>query len=337
MAKVSDEAKALHERSFVFDAHIDTLVENLVHPATPSIGDRTDKLHLDLPRAFEGGLNGGFFMVGGNRLPRTWLAIDRMHEEVDANADRFVLARTAAELRTAQAGGKFGGMMSFEGGVACQGELGVLRDFYRLGVRCIGVTHGEDAHEHGLQGEQSYFGYCTLEEREHTRKHGRGLTEFGRAAVAEMNRLGILIDTSHTNDRSFWDLVDLSDAPIVCTHGDCFALSPHSRNLTDEQLRTLGQKRGVLGLAFFGKFIDPKEPSLERLVDHAEHAIEIAGVDAVGIGSDFDGIGRSVPIVPEVSQLPTLTQAMLDRGFPAADVEKILGGNWLRVIEEVIG
>ena len=336
-ADISDDARALHKRSIVFDGHSDTLIENLAHPVTPDFSHRTDKLHMDLGRSLEGGLTAAFFMVGGNLQPRTWLAIDRMCHETEASAGRFVLARVADDIRQAKEGGKVAGMMSFEGGLACEGELAILRHFHRLGVRCIGITHGENVTEHSLQGDKSHFGFCDLAARRDALRSKRGLTPFGREAVKEMNRLGMLIDVAHCNDRAFWDLIECSSSAIVCTHGNCFALSPHSRNLTDDQLKALGEKGGVIGLAFFPPFIDPKEPTLGRLLDHAEHAIEVAGVDAVGIGSDYDGMGRNTPIVPEVGRLPELTQAMLDRGFPAPDVEQILGANFLRVIGEVIG
>ena len=292
---------------------------------------------MDLERCLAGGLAAAFFMVGGNAQPRTWQLIDRMYAEIEASDGRLTLALRADDIRRAKSEGKLAALMSFEGGLACGGELAILRHFYRLGVRCMSITHGEDTAQGSLQGEKSFFGFCDPAFRERGQKSGQGITTFGRQAVEEMNRLGVLIDTAHCNDMSFWDVMDLSDAPPVYTHGNCFALSPHSRNLTDEQLKALGQKGGVIGLAFYPPFVDQHAPDLSRFVDHVEHVAEVAGAATAGIGSDYDGMGKATPIVPEVSRLPELTQAMLDRGFPPADVEKILGGNFLRVIEEVIG
>ena len=335
---ISEQAQTLHSRSVVIDSHSDTMIENYVSRITPGFAHPTDRLHMDLERSLAGGLTCAFFMVGGNAQPRTWELVDLMHREVEANADRMTLALCAQDIRRAKAEGKLAGLMSFEGGRAFGGDLALLRNFYRLGVRCMSITHGEGGSEADqLQGEKSFFGFCDMAAREQGRKCGKGLTEFGRGAVKEMNRLGTLIDAAHCNDRSLWDLIELSDAPIVYTHGNCYALSPHSRNLTDDALKALGDKGGVIGVAFFPKFIDEHEPSLSRLVDHIEHIIEVAGVDAAGVGTDFDGMGATTPIIPEVSRLPELTQAMLDRGFPPADIEKILGGNWLRVIQEVVG
>jgi len=334
---ITDEAKALHDRSIVIDGHSDTLIENFANPVTPGFGHPTDRLHMDLPRSLAGGLTAAFFMVGGNAQPRTWQLIDRMHAEAEENADRLTVALCGADIRQAKEDGRLAGIMSFEGGLACGGDLAILRHFYRLGVRCMSLTHGEEYSDGSLQGEKSFFGFCDTAFRKQARASARGLTVFGREAVKEMNGLGVLIDAAHCNDRSFWELVELSETPPVVTHGNSFALSPHARNLTDEQLRALAEKGGVIGLAFYPPFVDQNEPSLDRLIDHMEHIIEVAGVRIVGLGSDYDGMGQATPIVPEVSRLSELTQGMLDRGFPPADVEKILGGNFLRVIEEVVG
>lgn len=333
----SQQAQTLHERSVVIDGHSDTIIENFVNSVSPGFCKPTDKLHMDLDRCLAGGLTAALFMVGGNAQPRTWQLIDRVYAEIEASAGRLTLALQADHIRHAKSEGKLAAIMSFEGGLACEGELAIMRQFYRLGVRCMSITHGEETAQGSLQGQKSIFGFCDSSFRERGRKSGQGLTEFGRDAVREMNRLGVLIDAAHCNDRSFWDLMDLSEAAVVCTHGNCFALSPHSRNLTDEQLRALGQKGGVLGLAFYPPFVDQREPSLSRYVDHIEHVAEVAGIQTAAIGTDYDGMGKAAPIVPEVSRLPELTQAMLDRGFPPADIEKVLGANFLRVIEEVVG
>ena len=334
---ITPEAQFLHERSIVIDGHADTLIENFVRPVTPNFSQLTDQLHMDLDRALAGGLTCAMFMVGGNRQPLTWQLVDLMYREIEASAGRMRLALCAEDIRQANADGQLACLMSFEGGLALGGDLAILRHFYRLGVRCMSITHGEDVVEGCLQGEKSVFGFCDSAARKRVQQSGRGLTAFGRAAVKEMNALGVLIDVAHCNDRSFWDVIDLSESPPLCTHGNCFALSPHSRNLTDEQLQALGQCGGVVGLAFYPPFIHQTEPSLDGFLDHVEHVVETAGVQAAGIGSDFDGMGKAEPIVPDVSRLPMLTHAMLDRGFAPADVEKILGGNFLRVIAKVVG
>jgi microsomal dipeptidase-like Zn-dependent dipeptidase len=209
----------------------------------------------------------------------------------------------------------------------------VLQEMCRLGVRVAGLTHGQGGGEFDLQGSKSSFGYCTLSDRDQARKEMKGLTEFGRAAVRECNRLGIVVDLAHANDAAFFEAIELSKTPVQFSHGAVFALSPHWRNLTDDQLKALAANGGVIGIAPYGDFIDPvaEKRNIGRVVDHIEYVCERIGDDFVGFGSDYDGTPTAL-LVPSYADTPQLTQLMLDRGFSGATILKFWGGNFLRTL-----
>ena len=165
-------------------------------------------------------------------------------------------------------------------------------------------------------------------------ENGGGLTAFGKSVVAEMNRLGMLVDVSHLNDRGFWDTLDRSHMPVVASHSCCRALCGHPRNLTDDQLKALAAAGGVVALTFVPQFIHDSTPTVEGLIDHIEHAIDKAGIEHVAIGSDFDGGGN---LVEDVLAYAEITELLLQRGLAADDVRKVLGTNHLRLLSQVIG
>ena len=220
-------------------------------------------------------------------------------------------------------------------------DLRHLRNWHRLGVRLASITHGggrrthEDVRRDELQYDPSYFGYVDAEQRENLRRQTRGLTAFGREALAEMARLDIGVDLAHINDAAYWEVMEIAECPVCYTHGACYAVSPHSRALTDEMMRALAEKSGVMGIAFYKAFIDPEHPSLERLCDHFLHALEIMGPDGVAIGSDFDGTSALYRPIPEdVSQMETVLAALADRGVDDETLAKIAGENLLRLLPE---
>ena len=161
-----------------------------------------------------------------------------------------------------------------------------------------------------------------------------GLTDFGRELIAQMQELGVVIDVSHLNDAGFWDVVSLSEAPIMATHSCCRALCDHPRNLRDDQLKALAAKGGVVGITFVPRFVSAVAPSLSNLLDHIDHAVQTAGIDCVGLGSDFDGGGL---LLKDATALPDITAGLVARGYAAGDIRKILGGNQLRLLHQVIG
>ena len=205
--------------------------------------------------------------------------------------------------------------------------------YHRLGVRLLGITHGEGGEESGmLQGTPASFGGCTAQERESARQSAQGLTDFGRQVLATSNELGIVTDLAHINDCAFYEVLERSSLPVVMSHTAVFALGGHWRCLTDDQLRALATAGGVMGIAFMPSFIDPTAPNLDRLVDHIAYVAELVGVDHVGIGSDYDGMGATVPVPGDISQLPDITVALMQRGFNDDEIEKIWGGNFMRIM-----
>jgi membrane dipeptidase len=266
-----------------------------------------------------------------------WEAI---HWHVDTYPDDFLLARTAADIRQAKATEKVAFVGQLESCACLGGRLGALQLQHRLGLRVANLSHGEglERHEHALQMDNSPFDYTTAVERERARVDTRGLTDFGRQVVCACNELRIVVDTAHANDAAFFDAIELSDQPCIFSHGCVFAICPHWRGLTDDQIRALAAKGGVMGVAFYDRFIHPDAPSMDKLIDQVEHVVNLVGPDHIGFGSDFDGLPKeAVPIPPHQGRLSDFTEALMKRGFDDETVLKILGGNFLRVFEQVCG
>jgi len=213
-----------------------------------------------------------------------------------------------------------GVLLTLEGGEALEEELAVLRQFYRLGVRGLSLTWN---YRNALAGGIS-------------EQRAAGLSDLGAATVRELNRLGMLVDVSHLSERAFWEVLEISQGPVVATHANAYRLCSHPRNLKDEQLRALAARGGVVGVTFVPAFVASQAPSLERLADHVEYLCATVGVDAVGLGSDFDGSEERLAGLEDAGALPNLTACLLARGFKEEELGKILGGNWLRVLEEIL-
>ena len=243
----------------------------------------------------------------------------------------------AEDIRQAKQEGKTGIIPQLESLTCCMGKLEVLRTMYRLGLRVGNLTHGE-APEHGCQKEKSLFDYCSAADRERMRAEDNGLTDFGRAAIKEMNELGIVVDVAHANDAAFYETMELSSTPPVFSHGSVFSICPHSRGLTDSQIEVLAERGGVHGVACYTKFIHREHPDMKTLVDLIEHSIDLVGPDHVGIGADYDGLPETeIPVPPHVGRLAEITVEMASRGWDEETIKKVLGGNFLRVLDEVIG
>jgi membrane dipeptidase len=339
MQDVSAAARAVHQQAIIIDAHNDSLVARMARGDAVDLTQEPRGYHVDLPRLRAGGVTALFSMVGDTDLVRALRLLDAVHQHAQQYPDDFLVPRTAADIRRAKADGKIALVCQLESSTCLCGELASLRMLHRLGVRVAGLTHGETHDEYGLQKERSHFDFCTLADREQARTLGNGLTDFGREAVREMNRLGIVVDLAHANDATFYETLELSTEPVAFSHGNAFALSRHWRNLTDDQLRALADNGGVIGISFVPKFVQQDEQgTLHRVVDHIAYVLDLVGEEHVGIGADFDGMGRdTVPAPAHVGLMPELTQAMLRRGLPEAVISKVLGGNFLRVLERVIG
>jgi len=204
-------------------------------------------------------------------------------------------------------------------------------------VRCVGITHGEGGSEPSfLQGSKSPFSPCTAADREAERKNAGGLTAFGHEVLTLSNELGIVTDLSHVNDKAFYEVLDKSSLPVAMTHTAVFSECPHWRCLTDDQIKALADAGGVMGIAFAPMFIDAENPTVDRLVDHICYVADLVGIDYVGIGSDFDGLGDMTPVVPDVAQLVQITRSMLAHGLSEEDIQKVWGGNFLRLLQQTI-
>ena len=370
--EISPKAKQLHFSSLVIDTHDDT-TQRLLDPGF-DIGVRHTDGHIDIPRMREGGLGGIFFSIwmpgsitGAEAVKRSLDQIDAVREMVRTHSKDLVLCTTADEVRRAHAGGRIAVLMGVEGGHMIASDLGVLRSYAALGVRYMTLTHSVN----------DEWADSSTDKPVHN-----GLTDFGKEVVREMNRLGVIVDISHVADKTFYDALEVSRAPLIASHSSCRALCDAPRNMTDDMIKSLAAKGGVIQINYYMGFLNQKfrdadlaNPELakkiqaevdqrcgkiescqliesERLqreaidagklprvewtdiVDHIDHAVKLAGVDHVGLGSDFDG--ASMPYgMEDASHLPRITDALLKRGYSESDVRKILGGNTLRLMEQV--
>jgi membrane dipeptidase len=343
----------------VFDGHNDTLL-NLHLPDRGegrSFFQRSDLGHIDLPRAHEGGFGGGFFACyTPNPEDDGWdeesalTVTDHGYEVSDAPqidpeyarsfADELVeglfrlqtegglrVVRTVDELEGCFREGVMAAILHFEGAENLGSDPGALEELYEVGLRSLGLVWSRpNAYAHGVP-----FRFPSSPDT------GPGLTIAGKELVRECNRLGVLIDLSHLNERGFWDVEELSAAPLVATHSNAHALCPASRNLTDRQLEAIRDSGGMVGVNFAVAFLredggESEDTPLETVVRHVDYLVERVGIDGVGIGSDLDG--AKVPQeLGDVSGLPRLLAALRDGGYDDKALQKLAHGNWIRVLQ----
>lgn len=316
----------VHENLFVMDAHCDTALL-LAEGATLQPRGKT-KGHVDLPRLRQGGVNVQIFALWVHHERYRFTAVQRCLTLLDAvwreleNNPQLYPVLAPADFQRSQAEDKVGILLSIEDGAALGGSLAVLRMFYRLGVRALGLTwNGRNELADGV-GVSSRPG---------------GLTSFGREVVAEMERLGMVIDVSHLAEPGFWDVFDLASKPFIASHSNARAICDHPRNLTDAQIKAVAEKGGVIGINFFSSFLTTRnDASIDDVVGHIEYMFDLVGPDYVGIGSDFDGISKTPSGLQDVSCLPTLSEALLKRGHTMETVAKVMGENFRRVFAEVM-
>jgi membrane dipeptidase len=335
-ATISAKALKLHKKAVIIDGHNDSLIEHWARKESYDLGPDWPKYQADLRRMKAGGLTAMNSMVGGADLAQGLDLWAGMYENVNKHPRDFLLVDKPEDILRAKTEGRVALIGQLEGCPLLHNSLRILDVMRRLGVRVAGLTHGEGGGEFDLQEAKSPFGYCTAEERETARKDPAALTGFGREAVAELNRLGIVVDLAHANDASFYEAIALSKRPVEFSHGAVFALTPHWRALTDDQLKALAANGGVIGIAVYPGFIsqDPEKQTLQRFVDHVEYVCDKVGDDHVGFGSDYDGMGEMVPVLRSYDEMSRLTQLMLDRGFPTETILKFWGGNFLRVMKQ---
>ncbi|MGC2279590.1 MAG: dipeptidase [Candidatus Acidiferrales bacterium] len=369
---ISPQARELHFSSIVIDTHDDT-TQRLLDPKF-DLGARHTDGGIDIPRMREGGLSAIFFSIyipgsitGPTAVERALVQTGAVREAVMRHPNDLVLCTTAAEIRAAKAHGKIAVLMGVEGGHMINDSLANLDRFYALGVRYMTLTHVLNTD----------WADSSTDKPAHN-----GLSDFGKQVVREMNRLGMMVDVSHVSDKTFYDVLATSSAPVIASHSSCRALCNAPRNMTDDMIKALAAKGGVIQINYHVGFLDQKfqdaqknSPELGKeieaeskkrcgndeacqlieadkvvremvaqgklprvdwteIVNHIDHAVKLVGADHVGLGSDFDGADMPYGM-EDASHLPQITNALLAKGYSASDIRKILGGNTLRLMQDV--
>lgn len=374
---VATDPISIHRRAIIVDMHADT-TQRLVDENVDLQKQLADG-HLDAVRAKNGGLDAQFFSIwvdpalfgggGPSAMKRADIQIEAVRNLAAKHPDTWELATSAEDVRRIAAREKIAALMGLEGGYAIDNKIENVERYYKLGVRYMSGAWSVSTDWAGSSGDE--IGKT------------RGLTDFGKQVIREMNRLGMMVDVSHLSDKAFWDIVSTSTKPVIATHSGCRAITDVPRNLTDEMIVALAKTGGVVNVIFYPEHIEPgwsekkkkvdadiatlvqrasdeekgdaaqkklardrvraqeylkrlPPVSVSRIVDHIDHIVKLVGIDHVGVGSDFDGIQAVPADLSSVADLPNLTKELLRRGYSEADIDKILGGNMLRVMEQVI-
>jgi membrane dipeptidase len=369
IVKVTEEALKIQREAIVIDGHNDLpwrLRETDLEFRKIDLNKNQPDFHTDIPRLVKGGVGAQFWSAfvpadtrkKGTAVRDTLEQIDVIRRMVKTYPDTFEMAYTADDIVRIRKSGKIASLIGVEGGHSIDNSLGVLRMLYELGVRYMTLTHSET-----LDWADSAT----------DKPKSNGLSEFGEQVVREMNRLGMLVDISHVSEATMKHAIRVSKAPVIASHSSAFALADHPRNVPDDVLKLIAKNDGVVMVNFFPGFITPEDVrasrdmfqvardlkekypndkefraalkewqkehpmptgSVHNVVDHIEHIIKLAGVDHVGLGSDYDGIGIVPKQLEDVSCYPNITQELLNRGHSKEDIIKILGGNLLRVMRK---
>jgi len=377
---ISSKARQIHDSAIVIDTHADTPQRFLDENYDIGSTDPNDHGHISLDKAKAGNLGAEFFSIWvepetnqGHFARHTLDLIDSVYEQATRHSDRMIMAFSVADIERAHHEHKLAALMGIEGGHSIENDIHLLRDYYRLGVRYMTLSWSNTNEFADSSGDIDKAGVA----------HHNGLTDGGKQIVLEMNRLGMLVDISHVADKTFWDTIAVTKAPVIASHSSARALTNAPRNMTDDMLRAVAKNGGVVDVNFYSAFVDENyrkaneaqakerdnaradyvkklgaegktptyidldrldrewtakipRPPLSSLIDHIDHIAKVAGVDHVGLGSDFDGVSGATPQgIDSAADLPKITQALLDRGYSASDIRKILGGNVLRVFTEV--
>ncbi|HEX4544032.1 MAG TPA: dipeptidase [Candidatus Acidoferrum sp.] len=368
---ISARAKKLHFSSIVVDSHDDTTQRFL--DGKFDLGARNSTGSVDIPRMRKGNLGAIFFAIwmpskvtGPEAVHRALVQIDAVREAVRKHSNDLVLATTAADIRDARKQGKIATLIGVEGGHMINSSLGVLRSYAALGARYMTLTHS---------------GNCEWADSSTDKPAHNGLSDFGKDVIREMNRLGVMVDISHVSDKTFYDALEVSKAPLIASHSSCRAICDARRNMTDQMMKDLAAKGGVVQINYHVGFLSQEflnadnNPDLTKalgaevqkrcggdegcqmiegdrvtreyveqgklphvewtaIIEHIDHAVKVAGIDHVGLGSDFDGANMPYGM-EDASKLPKITEALLKKGYSEGDVKKILGENTLRLMSEV--
>ena len=368
--KLWEKALKIHDEAIVVDTHTDTPM--IMYHRNIDIGKRTENSNVDLIRMKEGGLDAIFLAVFvSNHLDKkqpsklAMEVIDSIYRQVEKYPDLAQMAYSAGDIERIHRTGKRAILIGMENGGPVEGSLAFLRNYYRLGVRYITLTHG------------SNNDICDSSTDE--KPQWNGLSPFGKEMVQEMNRLGMIIDVSHISDQAFWDVMEISKAPVMASHSCVRAICDVPRNLTDDMIKALAKNGGVIQINFFSTFLSdeygkkaeavrkklepfreelkekykdnrsgywtaymeefqkyaPPSPSIDVLIDHIDHVVKLVGADYAGLGSEFDGASDYPVGLKDVTGYPMITYKLLQKGYSANDIKKILGGNFLRVFRAI--
>jgi len=374
------KARRLHARAIVVDTHVDAPYR--LEKKWTDVGERGATPHFDIPRALEGGLTAPFLAIyvpasyaeTGGAAREALDLIDLVQRVVQAHPKDLTAAGSVADIRQAKRDRKIAVLMGIEGGHAIEDSLGALREFYRLGVRYMTLTHTNTNHWADSSGKFYLPDFNPADFQVH-----HGLSDFGRAVVREMNRIGMMVDVSHVSDETIDDVLETSRAPVFASHSSCRAICDIPRNLTDDQIARIAAKGGVVMINVSSYFVDPavvkamnderakllpeylkikqdlasdpkkrdeaivklfdaiprRRTTWTRVIDHIEHVIQVAGPQAAGLGTDFDGIEDPPEGLDDVSKLPVITAELLRRGHSERVVEGVLGENFLRFFRRI--
>lgn len=313
---------------FVLDSHCDTPSQIL---RGRDLAKDNELAHIDIPKLRRGGVDAAFFALyipadldEDAAYEYACLLYDKVIETIAANPESLALALSREQAYDNKNKGLISIFLGLENGSPIGHSIERLREFYDKGVRYVTLCHSRD--------NQICDSCASMDKTWH------GLSPFGREVVAEMNRLGMLVDVSHISDEAFYDVLECSSKPVVATHSCCRALACHPRNMTDDMIRALACNGGVIQINFYPVFLDsdfPEDemftaprPSYRRIADHIDHVVQLVGIDHVGIGSDFDGIDVTPEGMDDVSELPELFAELRRRGYSQADLDKIASGNF---------
>jgi membrane dipeptidase len=377
---VTARARAIHDSAIVVDTHADTPQRFLDEPFDIGNSDPKDIGHISLDKIRAGNLGAEFFSIWvepevnrGHFAMKTFDLIDSVYAQAAKHSDRMMLAFSTENIERAHKQKRFAALMGIEGGHSIENDIHLLHAYYHLGVRYMTLSWSNTNEWADSSGDID----------DPKVQHHNGLTDFGKQVVLEMNRLGMMVDISHVADKTFWDAIATSKAPVIASHSSARALTDAPRNMTDDMLKAVAKNGGVVDVNFFSGFLDQNylnasnaqrkdedaavhdyleklkaegktptfvdeerisrewaakipRPPFHTLIDHIDHIVKVAGIDHVGLGSDFDGVSGATPQgMDSAADLPKITQALLDRGYSSDDIHKILGGNVLRVFKEV--
>lgn len=335
----SQSAFKLHKRALVVDTHNDIL-EKCMQYKFSFDQDLRGKTHSDLRRFNEGGIDVQVFSIwcdGKQVNPYLFarLEIDTLLATAARNPASMAVVKNSQELKRAVRAKKLAAMIGVEGGHMIENDLNKLDTLYNLGVRYMTLTWNNS----------TSWASSAMEETTDSLLHQpKGLNALGGMVVRKMNQLGIMVDLSHAGEKTFWDAIRLTTRPVIASHSCAYSLCPVFRNLKDDQIRAVGKNGGVICVNFFSGFLDsnynkqpksqkPARATLSLLIDHIDYMVKLAGIDHVGLGSDFDGISSPPRQLDDVTNMPLITQALGARGYSKKSIGKILGGNFLRVLK----